>query len=49
MGDVSETRSDVKSLKKEKSWADEKEFPEDLKEKVYIKHIKGPLFLWIYK
>ena len=44
MGDLSETRSDVKSLKKEKSWADEKEFPEDLKEKVYIKHIKGPLF-----
>ena len=44
MGDASETRSDVKSLKKEKSWADEKEFPEDLKEKVYIKHIKGPLF-----
>ncbi|GGG91867.1 hypothetical protein GCM10011416_05790 [Polaribacter pacificus] len=44
MGDVSEKRSDVKSLKKEKSWEDEADFPEDLKEKVYIKHIKGPLF-----
>lgn len=44
MGDVSEKRSDVKSLKKEKSWEDEADFPEELKEKVYIKHIKGPLF-----
>ena len=44
MGDVTEKESDVKSLKKEKSWSDEADFPEDLKEKVYIKHIKGPLF-----
>jgi SulP family sulfate permease len=44
MGDLSEKRSDVKSLKKEKRWADEKGFSEELKEKVYIKHIKGPLF-----
>jgi sulfate permease, SulP family len=44
IGDVSAERSDVKSLKKEKSWADEANFPEDLKEKVFIKHIKGPLF-----
>jgi SulP family sulfate permease len=44
MGDVTEDMSDVKSLKDEKSWDDEKNFPEDLKEKVFIKHIKGPLF-----
>lgn len=44
IGDVAAERSDVKSLKKEKSWADEGNFPENLKEKVFIKHIKGPLF-----
>jgi SulP family sulfate permease len=44
MGDVTADMSDVKSLKEEKAWDDEKDFPEDLKEKVFIKHIKGPLF-----
>ena len=44
IGDLSAERSDVKSLKKEKNWADEGDFPEELKEKVFIKHIKGPLF-----
>ena len=44
MGDVTADMSDVKSLKEEKAWDDEKNFPEDLKEKVFIKHIKGPLF-----
>ncbi len=44
IGDLTAEHSDVKSLKKEKSWADEKDFPEHLKEEVFIKHIKGPLF-----
>ncbi len=44
IGDLTAERSDVKSLSKEKAWADEKDFPDDLKEKVFIKHIKGPLF-----
>lgn len=44
MGDVTADMSDVKSLKEEKAWDDEKFFPEKLKEKVFIKHIKGPLF-----
>ncbi len=44
IGDVAASRSDVKSLKKEKNWSDEKNFPEELKERVFIKHIKGPLF-----
>ena len=44
MGDLTAQRSDVKSLVKEKAWADEKDFPENLKEEVFIKHIKGPLF-----
>ncbi len=44
MGDVTAEQSDVKSLKDEKSWADEKNFPEKLKDSVFIKHLKGPLF-----
>ena len=44
IGDLAAERSDVKSLKKEKNWADESNFPEELKEKVFIKHLKGPLF-----
>ena len=44
MGDSTADKSDVKTLKSEKSWADESEFPEEMKEKVFIKHIKGPIF-----
>ncbi len=44
MGDLSAKRSDVKTLLEEKGWADEVDFPEDLKRKVFIKHLKGPLF-----
>jgi len=44
MGDLTAERSDVKSLLKEKAWKDELDFPESLKEVVFIKHIKGPLF-----
>ena len=43
IGDLTAERSDVKSLKEE-AWADEKGFPVNLKEEVFIKHIKGPLF-----
>ena len=44
IGDLTAERSDVKSLNKEKAWADESIFPEEFKEEVFIKHIKGPLF-----
>jgi len=44
IGDLTADRSDVKSLLKEKAWSDEANFPEKLKEEVFIKHIKGPLF-----
>ncbi|MEZ4855465.1 MAG: SulP family inorganic anion transporter [Gelidibacter sp.] len=44
IGDLTAQRSDVKPLKDEKNWEDEKDFPENLKEDVFIKHIKGPLF-----
>ncbi len=43
IGDLTAKRSNVKPLKEE-SWADEEDFPEKLKEEVFIKHIKGPLF-----
>ncbi len=44
IGDLTAERSDVKTLKKERFWKDEEDFPEEYKEKVFIKHIKGPLF-----
>lgn len=43
IGDLTAERSDVKPLKEE-IWKDETGFPENLKEEVFIKHIKGPLF-----
>jgi len=43
IGDLTAEQSDVKSLKEE-AWKDEIDFPEDLKEEVFIKHLKGPLF-----
>ena len=44
IGDLTAERSDVKPLGKEKAWLDEIDFPKTLKEEVFIKHIKGPLF-----
>ncbi|WP_109301916.1 SulP family inorganic anion transporter [Aquimarina sp. AU474] len=43
IGDLTAERSDVKTLKEE-AWKDEKNFPKQLKEEVFIKHVKGPLF-----
>ena len=43
IGHVTAQLSDVKPLKEE-AWDDEIDFPEALKEEVFIKHIKGPLF-----
>ncbi|TXD49835.1 SulP family inorganic anion transporter [Polaribacter sp. IC073] len=43
IGDLTAERSDVKSLKEE-AWDDEISFPTNLKEEVFIKHVKGPLF-----
>lgn len=44
IGDLTAERSEVKSLLQEEAWADEADFPKNLKEEVFIKHIKGPLF-----
>ncbi len=43
IGDLTAERSDVKPLKEE-VWKDEIDFPKHLKEEVFIKHLKGPLF-----
>ena len=43
IGDLTAERSDVKPLKEE-AWEDEADFPTKLKEEVFIKHLKGPLF-----
>lgn len=43
MGDITTSRSNVSALNKE-TWLDDVDFPDSLKEKVFIKHIKGPLF-----
>ena len=43
IGDLTAERSDVKPLKEE-AWDDEVGFSDSLKEEVFIKHLKGPLF-----
>ncbi|MDG1571616.1 SulP family inorganic anion transporter [Robiginitalea sp. M366] len=44
IGQLTGQRSDVKPLFPESAWPDEKGFPGNLKQEVFIKHIKGPLF-----
>ena len=44
IGYLTAKNSNVKPLSVEEAWADEKDFPQQLKEDVFIKHLKGPLF-----
>jgi SulP family sulfate permease len=44
MGDLTAERSDLRTLEKEQSWTDEAGLPKNLREEVFIKHLKGPLF-----
>ena len=46
MGEISAKRSGFTSVGKysEIPWTDEKNFPEDLKQNVFIKHLEGPIF-----
>ena len=44
IGDLTANDSNVIPLNKEKAWSDEINFPKNLKEEVFIKHINGPLF-----
>ena len=43
IGDITGESSEIKTLK-ETPWPDEVDFPEEMKEHVYIKHVNGPLF-----
>lgn len=43
IGDLTAQRSNVKALREE-PWSDEKNLPQKIKDEVFIKHIKGPLF-----
>ena len=44
IGDFTASQSKLLPLGPEDSWDDEREFPEKLKQEVFIKHINGPLF-----
>ncbi len=44
IGDMTEDRSSIESFDRSKAWPDEINIPKDLKEDVFIKHIRGPLF-----
>ncbi|MGB5405039.1 MAG: SulP family inorganic anion transporter, partial [Robiginitalea sp.] len=44
IGDLTSKRSEVRALEKEKAWPDEQQFPKSFEDKVFIKHLNGPLF-----
>lgn len=44
IGELTEDRSSLESFDRSKAWPDELNFPENLKDRVFIKHIRGPLF-----
>lgn len=44
IGDLTAEGSGITSLTEEEAWEDEANFPQSLKEEVFIKHINGPLF-----
>jgi len=44
IGDLTTDHSNIKSLKEDVEWDDEIDFPKELRDKIYIKHISGPLF-----
>jgi SulP family sulfate permease len=44
IGDIASANFKVKKISEDDNWNDEHNFPEKLKEEVYIKHIGGPLF-----
>jgi SulP family sulfate permease len=44
IGDIASANFKVKKISDDEHWSDEHNFPEKLREEVYIKHIGGPLF-----
>ena len=43
IGDLTASSSSVKSLK-EQAWSDEINIPKDIQDKIFVKHVDGPLF-----
>ncbi|MCF6171708.1 MAG: SulP family inorganic anion transporter [Bacteroidales bacterium] len=44
IGDVVAERSELESFDRSKAWPDEINLPESIKEDIFIKHVRGPLF-----
>ena len=44
IGDVTAERSSVESFDRSKAWPDEITIPKSIKEDIFIKHVRGPLF-----
>ena len=44
IGDVTAERSSLTSLDRSKAWPDELDIPKEIESRVFIKHIRGPLF-----
>ena len=44
IGDLTSKSFNILPLSPEKAWGDKKNFPEKLKEEIFIKHLDGPLF-----
>ncbi len=44
IGDLTAKDSEINTLAQEVAWSDEFDFPENLKQEVFIKHVNGPLF-----
>lgn len=44
IGDLTAKHSSLESLKRSEAWPDEKDLPEDIKDQIFIKRIRGPLF-----
>ncbi len=44
IGDLTEERSTLTSFDRSKAWPDEVNIPKEIESKIFIKHIRGPLF-----
>ncbi len=44
IGDLTAKQSKINTLIDEEAWSDEFDFPKNLREEVFIKHVNGPLF-----
>jgi SulP family sulfate permease len=44
IGDLTAEPSSAEPLTRSKAWPDERNLPKEIKDKIFIKHIRGPLF-----